>query len=75
MIAKIIVIVSSIFGSYYFSSCDTCKKCKKCKILNIYQNDLGEFDRSDNNSNYVYQIKLNKLYVEKGLAVSYLLRE
>ena len=73
MIAKIIVIVSSIFGSYYFSSCD--KNCKKCKILNIYQNDLGEFDKSDNNSNDAYQFELNRLYVEKGLVVSYLSRE
>ena len=73
MIAKIIVIVSSIFGSYYFSSCDI--SCKKCKIINVFQNDLGEFDRSNNNSNYAYQFELNRLYLEKGLVVSYLSRE
>ena len=73
MIAKIILIVSSIIGSYYFSSCDI--SCKKCKISNIFENDLGEFDRSDDSSIYANQTEFTRLYVEKGLVVSYLERK
>ena len=48
MIAKIIVIVGSMFCSYCLSSCNIscnisckkCKECKKCKITNIFQNRL-----------------------------------
>ena len=73
MIAKIIVIVSSMIGSYCLSSCDI--SCKKCKISNVFQNDLGEFDRNGDNPIYDNDFELNRLYLEKGLVVSYLLRE
>ena len=73
MIAKIILIVSSIIGSYYFSSCDI--SCKKCKITNIFENDLGEFDRSGDISRYDNQTELKRIYQEKGLVVSYLISE
>ena len=79
MIAKIIVIIGSMIGSYCLSSCNiSCKKskeCKKCKITNIFQNDLGEFDRSGDISRYDNQTELNRLYQEKDLVVSYLIRE
>jgi hypothetical protein len=83
MIAKIIVIVGSMFCSYCLSSCNIscnisckkCKECKKCKITNIFQNDLGEFDRSGDISRYDNQSEINRLYQEKGLVFSYLLRE
>ena len=63
MIAKIILIVGSIIGSYCFSSCKIC------------QNDLGEFDRCGDNSKYDNQIELNRIYQEKCLVVSYFGKE
>ena len=79
MIAKIIVIVGSMIGSYCLSSCNIsckkCKECKKCKITNIFENDLGEFDRSGDISRYDNQTELKRIYQEKGLVVSYLISE
>ena len=49
--------------------------CKKCKISNIFENDLGEFDRSDDSSIYASQTEFTRLYVEKGLVASYLERK
>jgi hypothetical protein len=73
MIAKIIVIIGSMIGSYCLSSCNiSCKKskeCKKCKITNIFQNDLGEFDRS---GEFSRSDNKNK---EKDLVVKYLEKE
>jgi hypothetical protein len=66
MIAKIIVIVSSMIGSYCFCS---------CKICSIFENDLGELDRSGDNSIYDNQIELNRIYQEKGLVVNVLCRQ
>ena len=58
MIAKIIVIIGSMIGSYYFSSWE------------IFKNDLGELDKSDD-SKYD-QSELNKIYKEKGGVVHFL---
>ena len=54
MIAKIILIVCSIIGSY----------C--CYSWKIYKNDLGEIDSSGSCSRYDNQEELNKIYQEKG---------
>ena len=58
MIAKIIVIICSMIGSYYFSSWE------------IFKNDLGELDKSDD-SKYD-QSELNKIYQEKYRVVKVL---
>ena len=63
MIAKMIIIVGSMIGSYFFSSWD------------LFKNDLGEFNRSDGNSSNEDQIKLNRIYQEKGQVVSILYRK
>ena len=62
MIAKMILIVGSMIGSYFFSSSE------------LFQNDLGEFNRSDDNSRYEDQMKLNRIYQEKCQAVNILQR-
>jgi len=62
MMAKIILIVSSIIGSYCFSS------------FIIYKNDLGEFDKSGNSSKYDNPDELNRIYQEKGQVVDFLNR-
>ena len=58
MIAKIIIISSSMIGSYYFSS------------WKIFKNDLGELDNSDD-SKYD-QSELNNIYNEKFRVVNVL---
>ena len=58
-----ILIVGSMIGSYFFSSWE------------LFQNDLGEFNRSDDNSRDEDQIKLNRIYQEKGQVVSILYRK
>ena len=58
MIAKIIIIISSMIGSYYFSS------------WKIFKNDLGELDNSDD-SKYD-QSELNNIYNEKFRVVNVL---
>jgi len=63
MIAKIILIVFSIIGSY----------C--CYSWKIYKNDLGEFDSNGDYSRYDNPDELNKFYNEKGQVVSVLLRK
>ena len=63
MIAKIILIVFSIIGSY----------C--CYSWKIYKNDLGEFDSCGSSSRYDNQEELNKIYQEKGQVVSFLLKK
>ena len=60
MIAKIILIVCSIIGSY----------C--CYSWKIYKNDLGEFVSSGSSSRYDNQEELNKIYQEKSQVVSFL---
>lgn len=62
MMAKIILIVGSIIGSYCFSS------------FIIYKNDLGEFDKSGNSSRYDNPDELNRIYQEKGQVVNFLYR-
>ena len=63
MIAKMIIIVGSMIGSYFFSSWD------------LFKNDLGEFNKSDDSSRYEDQMKLNRIYQEKGQVVSILYRK
>ena len=58
MIAKIIIIISSMIGSYYFSS------------WKIFKNDLGELDNSDD-SKYA-QSELNNIYNKKFRVVNVL---
>ena len=58
MIAKIIVISSSMIGCYYFSS------------WGIFKNDLGELDKSDD-SKYD-QSELDRIYQEKIQVVNIL---
>jgi len=60
MIAKIILIVFSIIGSF----------C--CYSWTIYKNDLGEFDSCGSSSRYDNQEELNKIYQEKDQVVSFL---
>ena len=62
MIIKVILIVGSMIGSYYFSSC------------NIFQNDLGEFNKSGNGSIYDNDYELFRINQEKGQVVSFLYR-
>ena len=62
MIAKIILIVASIIGSYY------------CSSWKIFQNDLGEFDKSGDYSRYDNPDELNRIYQEKGQVVDFLNR-
>ena len=58
MIVKIILIVGSMIGCYYFSSYD------------IFQNDLGEFNRND--AKYDNQYELDKIFQEKGQVIAFL---
>ena len=66
MIVKIIIIVSSMIGSYCFCS---------CKLCDIFQNDLGELDRSGDNSKYDNQNELDRIYQEKGQVVDVLYKQ
>ena len=63
MIVKIILIVSSIIGSYY---------CYSCKI---FKNDLGGFDNNSYNYRYDNPGELDRFYREKGQVVNALLRQ
>ena len=63
MIAKIVLIVVSIIGSY----------C--CYSWKIYKNDLGEFDSNGDYSSYDNQNELDRIYQEKGQVVSVLLKK
>jgi hypothetical protein len=62
MIAKIILIVGSMIGSQFFSS------------FSIFQNDLGEFNKSGNGSIYDNDYELFRINQEKGQVVSFLYR-
>ena len=63
MIVKIILIVSSIIGSYY------------CYSWKIFKNDLGEFDKSGDYSRYDNPNEFDRFYREKGRVVNVLLRQ